>query len=311
MTNAPPHSMPAIRLHAPGGIGQLRLDEVPVPTPVDGEVLVQVHAAGITRDELDWPTDRLPAVPSYELSGIVNAVGNAVSGFEVGDAVYGLTGFDRDGVAAEYAAVPADRLAAKPESLTHVEAAALTLAGLSALQGLFDHGQLHKNQRVLIHGATGGVGHYAVQLAHLHGAYVIATAASPRLDTARSLGADQVLESTAELSGLEPVDLVFDTAGGDRLTRSVDVVAAGGRLVSVAEEPPTSRCADRGVEGIYFVVEPNRNQLEELARLANQGALRPVIERTYPLVDAAEAFTYSQSHHGSGKIVLTLNGTPT
>jgi NADPH:quinone reductase-like Zn-dependent oxidoreductase len=286
--------MRAIRLLAPGGPEQLALEEIERPVPAAGEALVRVHAAAITRDELDWPLDRLPAIPSYELSGVVEAVG-ADAEVSVGDAVYALTPFDRDGVAAEYAAVPADVLAPKPRSLSHVESAAVPMAGLSAWQGLFDHGRLEQGQRVLIHGASGGVGHVAVQLARRHGAYVIGTASHGE---AKSLGADELLDP-AGFEAIEPVDLVFDTAGGDRLAGSAGVVRPGGRVVSIAEEPPA--------QGVYFVVEPNREQLVGLAALVDGGDLRPAIDSVFPLAEAPAAFARSMSPGKRGKVVLSVH----
>ena len=182
--------MRAVRLHDDG----LKVEEIETPSPNPGEVLVRVHAAAITRDELEWPVDRLPAIPSYELSGVVDGSG---------EEVYALTPFDRDGVAAEYAVVPTTVLAPKPSRLSHVEAAALPMGGLTAWQALFVHGQLAPRERVLITGASGGVGHIAVQLARHAGA--------------------KVVES-------EPADLVFDTRGGE--------VPAGERVVTIAEEIP-------------------------------------------------------------------------
>jgi NADPH:quinone reductase-like Zn-dependent oxidoreductase len=158
--------MRAVRLRTPEGAAGLVLEELDTPAPGAGEVLVRVHAAAITRNELDWPVDRLPATPSYELSGVVAALGPDVDGFQVGEAVYALTGFDRDGAAADYAVVPGAFLAPKPGTLGHVVSAAIPLAALSAWQGLFDHGRLAGGQRVLVHGAAGGVGGFAVQLAH-------------------------------------------------------------------------------------------------------------------------------------------------
>jgi NADPH:quinone reductase-like Zn-dependent oxidoreductase len=192
--------MRAVRLHDDG----LAVEELDVPRPAPGEALVRVHAAAITRDELTWPTDRLPAIPSYELSGVVAAVAPDVDDVGEGDEVFALTPFDRDGVAADYAVVPAAVLAPKPRRLSHVESAALTLAGLSAWQALYDHGRLREGDRVRVLGTGGGVGHLAVQLAD--GALV---------------GAD------------EPCDLVFDTAGGEALAA---VAGAEPRVVSVAEE---------------------------------------------------------------------------
>lgn len=292
--------MQAVRLHAPGGIEGLVVEQIETPRPQPGEVLVGVHAAAITRGELDWPVDRLPATPSYELSGVVSAVAPDVDGVSVGDAVYALTPFDRDGVAAEYAVVPADVLAPKPQALDHVESAAVPLAALSAWQGLFDHGRLESGQRVLIHGAAGGVGHLAVQLARGRGAYVIGTASATSADTARSFGAHEVIDRTQFESSFEPVDLVFDTVGGELLAGSPAVLREGGRIVTVAEEPPS------GVEAVYFVVEPNREQLIEVTRLADSGELRPAIDSVYPLVDARSAFERSMAAAKRGKVVLRV-----
>jgi NADPH:quinone reductase-like Zn-dependent oxidoreductase len=208
--------MRAIRLHSDG----LRLEEVPTPTPKGDEVLVRVHAAAITRDELTWPTDRLPATPSYELSGAVE---------DTGQEVIALTPFDRDGVAAEWACVPRTLLAPKPAALSHEEAAALPMTGLSAWQGLVVHGKLAAAERVLVTGSRGGVGHVAVQLATHLGAVVV----------------------DAE----EPCDLLFDTVGGEELARSIDRAT---RVVTIAAETP-------GAE--FFVVEPDGAQLAELPPL--------------------------------------------
>jgi NADPH:quinone reductase-like Zn-dependent oxidoreductase len=299
--------MKAVRLHSPGGVDNLVYEDVDTPAPRAGEALVRVHAAAITRDELNWPVDRLPAIPSYEVSGTVAAIGERVTEFEVGQAVYALTGFERDGVAAEFAAVPAGRLASKPKTLSHVESAAVPLPALSAMQGLFDHGHLEKDQRVLIHGGGGGVGAYAVQLAHLDGAQVIATASGERVEAARALGADEVIDHMmTDFSAIGSVDLVFDTVGGDRLVHSLSVLEPGGRLVSVAEEPPHAACADHGFDCTFFIVEPNRNQLGELARLADQGQLHVLVDKTYPLTEAREAFERSLDRRGLGKVVLRV-----
>ncbi len=243
--------MRAVRLHPDG----LKLEEIETPTPGRGEVLVRVHAAAITRDELTWPTDRLPATPSYELSGVV---------VETGEEVYALTPFDRDGVAAEYAVVPAAVLARKPKTLSHVESAALPMGGLSAWQALFDHGHLVRGERVLVTGSSGGVGHLAVQIA-------------------RYAGAEIVEEGH--------VDLVFDTAGG--------TLPAGDRVVTIAAEAP-------GAE--YFVVEPNADQLGELARLADEGVVRPAVDSTFPLDRALDAFDRVTARGKHGKVVIDVAG---
>jgi NADPH:quinone reductase-like Zn-dependent oxidoreductase len=298
--------MRAICLHPPGGIEGLRVDEIGVPTPAADEVLVRVYAAALTRDELDWPTDRLPAIPSYEFSGVVVGLGEGVDSLADGDEVYALTGFDRDGAAAEFTTVPAQFVTGKPRTLTHVESAALPLAGLSAWQGLFDHGKLEAGQRVLIHGASGGVGHLATQLALWKGAHVIGTATGDGVAATRALGAHETIDrATQSFEDVDPVDLVFDTVGGDVLLRSPAVIRDGGRLVSVAEQPPPD--PDRGIATSYFVVEPNRGQLEELARLADDGAIRPAIDSTYPLGQAREAFERLAGRGKRGKVVLDLD----
>jgi NADPH:quinone reductase-like Zn-dependent oxidoreductase len=299
-----PTTMRAVVLRAPGGSEQLVCDRVATPEPDAGQALVRVHAAALTRDELEWPVDRLPAIPSYELSGVVVALGPGVESLAVGDEVFGLTAFDRDGVAADYAAIPTELLAPKPHSLSHVEAAAGPLAPLSAWQGLLEHGRLAAGERVLIHGATGGVGQFATLLASRHGAHVIATTSAPGVERAHALGADVVIDHTAQQwdAGLEPVDLVFDTAGGERLRRSPGVLREGGRLVSIAEEPPKAT----GVSSVYFVVEPNHQQLVEIAGLLDGRWPPPAIDSVFPLEDAASAFERTSAADKRGKVVLEV-----
>ena len=243
----------------------LSVEDVEVPARQTGEALVRVHAAGITRDELTWPVDRLPAIPSYELSGVVEEIDPGVHDVAAGDEVFALTPFDRDGVAADYAVVPVTTLAPRPGTLTHVESAALPLAGLTAWQGLFERGGLREGERVRVLGVAGGVGHLAVQLAR-----------------------DRLADAD------EPCDLVFDTVGGEELGRSVH---SAGRVVSVAAE----------AEGAtYFVVEPNAEQLVELARLADAGQLRPAIDSVFPLEEADAAFARVAERGKHGKVVLSV-----
>jgi NADPH:quinone reductase-like Zn-dependent oxidoreductase len=282
------HMMHAVRLRAPGE--PVVLDETPIPEPGPSEVLMRVRAAAITRDELDWPTDRLPAIPSYELSGTAD-----------GDEVWALLPFDRDGAAAEYVAVPAGLLAPKPRTLGHVESAAIPLPALSAWQGLFDHGRLSEGERVLIQGAAGGVGQFATQLARWRGAYVIGTTSGDK-EAVLALGADEAVGRDA--AGVEPVDLVFDTVGGDALARSGDLIRDGGRVVSVAEEPPAA--LSERADATYFIVEPNRDQLTELARLVDEGAVKPLIDSVFPLAEARSAFERVMEPGKHGKVVLRV-----
>jgi len=267
---------------------------------------VRVHAAAITRGELEWPVDRLPAIPSYELSGVVEAIGAGVTEPAVGTEVYALTAFDRDGVAAEHAVVAAELLAPKPARLDHVESAAIPMPGLTAWQGLFDHGRLEAGQRVLIHGAAGGVGHLATQLARERGAHVVGTASAARIHDALAGGAHEAFDRASLSAGeIEPVDLVFDTVGGPALAGSAAFLRDGGRIVSVAEEPPADLAAQ--VDARYFVVEPGRReQLVELARLADEGKLRPAIDSVFPLSDARAAFERVGAPGKRGKVVLRV-----
>jgi NADPH:quinone reductase-like Zn-dependent oxidoreductase len=299
-----PTTMRAVVLRAGGGPEQLVCERVATPTPGPGEALVRVHAAALTRDELTWPVDRLPAIPSYELSGVVVAPAPGTDDVAVGDEVYGMTAFDRDGVAADYAAIPTELLAPKPRALSHPEAAAVPLAALSAWQGLLDHGRLATGERALIHGATGGVGQFATPLAKRRGAHVTATTSTRGGERARELGADVVIDHTAGPwdAGIEPVDLVFDTAGGERLARSPGVLREGGRLVSVAEEPPQAP----GVSSVYFVVEPNREQLAEIAGLLDGDWPPPAIDSVFTLEEAASAFERSMAADKQGKVVLEV-----
>ena len=265
---------------------------------------MRVYAAALTRDELEWPVDRLPAIPSHELSGVVVGLWTGADGVTVGDQVFAMTAFDRDGVAAEYAAIPSELLAPKPRALSHVEAAAVPLAALRAWQGLLDHGRLVAGERVLIHGAAGGVRRFATPLASHQGARVIATTSTPGVERARELGADIVIDHTAGPwdAGFEPVDLVFDTAGGERLAGSPGVLREGGRLVSVAEEPPQAS----GVSSVYFVVEPNRQQLAQIAGLLDGGWPAPAIDAVFPLEEAPSAFERSMAADKRGKVVLEV-----
>ena len=300
-----PSTMPALRVYELGDPAGVREERLPTPSPADGELLIRVHAAAITRDELEWPEGRLPATPSYEFSGEVVALGASASDFAVGDAVYGMALFDRDGAASEYFAAPQSVFARKPANVDDASAATVPLPALSAWQALFDHGLLESGQRVLVHGATGAVGHFAVQLARRAGARVIATASSANLDAARELGADEVIDrATPYESSLEPVDLVFDAAGGDAAERSAALVRPGGRLVSIISEPAQAS----GITSIFFIVEPNRDQLDQITELIELGGLRLMPHQEFPLDQARAAFEASLDRGHRGKVVFSPIG---
>jgi NADPH:quinone reductase-like Zn-dependent oxidoreductase len=288
--------MRAVRLHGEG-VDTLSIDEIDVPKPGADDALVRVHAAGLTRDELTWP-DRLPAIPSYELSGVVVEAPKE-SDLTAGDPVVALTPFDADGVAAEFAIVPSVVLAPKPTELSHVEAASLPLAGLSAWQASLHHGRLEAGERVLVTGAVGGVGHLGTQLARWCGARVVAAVAPGAERLALELGAHEILGET----GSEPFDLVFDTAGGQAAADGARRLRNGGRFVSVAEEPAD---VPGGVSATYFVTEPNREQLGRILELAGSGEIRPRVDSTFALGDARAAFERTEARGKRGKVVLRV-----
>lgn len=310
--------MKAIRLHARGGPEQLVYEDAPEPALKNGDALVRVHACAITPTELTWSetyttrdgADRLPSIPGHELCGVVEAAGANAADAHVGDQVYALTDFSRDGAAAEYVAVRAADLAPKPPSLSDVQAAAVPLAALTAWQALFDHAGLMPGQEIFIHGATGGVGSFAVQLAHWRGAYVVGTASAANADLARDLGADKVIDYHAVRfeDQVHEADVVLDTVGGDTLERSWGVLRQGGVLVTIAASAPADKAARYHVRGVYFIVKPSRAQLVEIGRLIGAGKLRPIIESTFPLDEARQAFEHGAAGHNRGKIVLQVIG---
>ena len=304
--------MKAIRTHEPTGISGLVFEEAPDPTPNFCEVLVKVAACGITHNELDWPIwtcraghRRTSVIPGHEVSGVVAALGFGTAGLAVGDEVYGLTDQLRDGAAAEYVAVEARNLAAKPRTVDHVHAAAVPRAGLTAWQGLFDHGKLTKGQTVVVHGAGGAVGSMAVQLARWAGAEVVGTGRSHSRELVTELGADRYVALDAErIDDLASrADLVFDTIGGDVLAGSSALLKPGGRLVTVRADAPLPTTRD-DIGTVVFIQESNRAQLAELARLVDEGHLRPQVGAVYPLAQAVEAYSAKAAGGVAGRTVL-------
>jgi NADPH:quinone reductase-like Zn-dependent oxidoreductase len=303
--------MRAVRIHAQAGPGALVVEEAPYPHTAENDVVIRVHAAGFTPGELDWPStwkdragrDRSPVIPGHEVSGEVAELGMGTTGLTVGQRVFGLTDWARDGTLAEYVAVEARNLAPLPASVDHTCGAALPMPGLTAWQALFDHAGLRAGQTVLVHGAGGAVGDVAVQLAREAGARIIGTGRERDRPAVLEAGAERFAvldaERFEEVAG--PVDVVLDTIGGDVLDRSAAVVRPGGTLVSVAA-PPTVRPADG--RAVYFVVEPNRGQLAELARRAQQGRLTPKVGAVRPLAEARDAFLTKQGT--PGKIIIQV-----
>ncbi|MFE2647185.1 NADP-dependent oxidoreductase [Streptomyces nigra] len=295
------------------GVGGLALSEVARPHAAENDVIVEVHAAGFTPGELDWPStwtdragrDRAPSVPGHELSGVVTELGYGTTGLTVGQRVFGLTDWARNGTLAQYTAVEARNLAPLPADVDHVTAAALPISGLTAYQALFDHAHLTVGQTVLIHGAAGGVGSLAVQLAREVGARVIGTGRAADRQTAHDLGAEEFVDLGAEkLEEVGQVDVVLDVIGGEILERSAAVVRPGGTLVTIAE-PVTVH--PRGGRGVFFVVEPDRARLADLAQRVRDGRLKPIVGAVRPLAEAAAAFAPGKRVHG--KTIIRVAGS--
>ncbi len=291
------------------------LAEVPTPQPAEGEILVKVHAAGVIATELKWyPTShvksgepRRGAIPGHEFSGIVAAVGNAVTSFAPGQEVYGMNDWFWEGAVAEYCVALPSSIALKPERLSHVEAATVPISALTAWQGLFVRAAVQPGERVLVQGGAGAVGLFVVQLAHRHGAYVVATASSETIPLVRALGADNVIDYRASRfeDGLAAVDVVFDTVGGGIRERSAAVLKPGGRLISIAADDEVNN--DPKVRAAYFIVEPNRNQLETVGRMLDRGQLKTFVKGIVSLEDAGLAYTGAVPTKGStGKFVVEV-----
>ncbi len=290
---------------------RMSVEERSRPEPRIGDVLIQVGAASFTPTELQWPStwvdrsgrDRRPVIPGHEVSGTVVALGYGTTGFGVGDEVFGLTDWYRDGSLAEFVPVEARNLATKPGSLSHVDAAAFPMTALTASQALFVHADLRAGQTVAIHGAGGGVGTLAVQLAVSAGARVIGTGRAEARDLVLHLGAEQYLDLAHDaLDEVKGVDVVFDLVGGDVLHRSGPMLRPGGSIVSVVEAPNAER-ADMNC--LLFVVEPNGEQLTELARRIDTDGLRPVVGNVGALSDGARLWAKKVAGGIPGKVVLT------
>ena len=292
------------------GIAGLSLEDLPYPQAADNDVIVQVHAAGFIRTELEWTRtwtdragrDRTPSVLGHELSGVIVELGYGTTGLTVGQRVFGLTDWARDGSLAEYTAVEARNLAPLPADVDHVIAAAVSLTGLTAWQALFDHAGLTTGQTVIIHGAAGGVGSIAVQLALEVGAVVIGTGRAADRETVLELGAHAFLDLGADkLEGAGEADVVFDVIGGEILERSAGLVRAAGTLVTITDIP---KVEPKDGRAIFFVVEPDRFRLAQLAQRLKDGRLKPIVGAVRPLSEAPAAF--APDRRTPGKTIIRV-----
>lgn len=309
-------TMKAVCIYAYGDSSVLKYQDAPRPHPGAGEVLVRVHAAGI--NPVDWKIREghlkdmlhhtLPLVLGWDVSGVVEALGSDVKRLKVGDEVFSRPDITRDGAYAEFIVIKESEVTLKPKSIGHIQAAALSLAGLTAWQTLFDAGALSAGQRVLIHAGAGGVGHLAVQLAKWKGAHVITTASARNHTFLRKLGADQIMDYDAVRfeEAMEPVDVVLDTLGGEIQERSWKVIKPGGILISVVSPPSAEAAKAHGVRQSFVFIEPNITQLAEIAKLVESEQLKVTVDTILTLPDAARAQELSQRGHTRGKIVLRV-----
>jgi NADPH:quinone reductase-like Zn-dependent oxidoreductase len=292
------------------GIGGLAVADVPYPHAAENDVIVQVHAAGFTPGELNWPgtwtdragRDRTPTIPGHEVAGVVAELGYGTTGLAVGQKVFGITDWCRNGTLAEFVAVEARNLATLSAEVDHVVAAALPISGLTAWQGLFTHGRLRAGQTVVINGAAGSVGSLAVQLACEAGARVIGTGRGTHRQTVLGLGAEIFVDLDGDrLESIGQADVVFDVVGGELLDRSAALVRPGGALVTVAEPP---RILPRDGRAVFFVVEPDRTELAALESRVREGRLSALVGTTYALEDAPAAF--DPTRRGPGKPIIRV-----
>lgn len=308
--------MKAVRIHQYGSRDVLAFEEAPKPVPAADDLLIRVVAASV--NPVDWKLREghlaqmipyeFPLTLGWDVSGVVEAVGAGVTGFQVGDAVYSRPDIRRNGTYAEYVAVRASEVAHKPRTISHVEAASLPLAGITAWEVLVTTAQLSAGQRVLIHAGAGGVGSLAIQLAKVRGAHVVATASERNLALVKSLGADEVIDYKAQAfeTVAKDIDVVFDTLGGAVQEASWGVLKPGGILVSIYSPPAPERAQAAGARGAFVFIQPSAPILNEYATLVDAGRIRPVVGAEFALKDIVQAHALSESGRSVGKIVLCV-----
>lgn len=308
--------MKAVRMHAYGGPEVLAYEDVPQPVPAAGEVLLKVYATSLNPVEYATRAGYLqgmvqlefPFTLGVDLAGVVEALGEGVRNVAVGDAVYGYSNMMRQGSYAEYAIVSEGEIAPKPTTVDFVTAATVPLAGLTAWQGLFDVGGLQPGQSVLIHGAGGGIGTFAVQFARAKGARVLATASSSKIDLLKDLGVAEAIDYTTtcfeELA--RDLDLVFDTVAGDLMQRSLSVLKPGGVYVTPAAQPDTEAATKQGKSARFMLTQTNPKQLAEIADLIDSGTVKPIVSTVLPLAETRRAHELLAAGHLRGKTAIQV-----
>ena len=309
-------TMKAVIIHAYGGPEVLKLEDVPRPEPKEDEILIHVVAASINPvdvairkgDLAELIGNKVPLIPGMDAAGLVEKTGAKITKFKVGDPVYAFFTLDGEGGYAEFAAAKESEAAPKPKTVTCVQAAALPAAASTAWQVLVDTAKVSAGQTVLIHGGSGGVGHFAIQIAKARGAKVIATASTANQDFLKQMGADQAIDYTKTKfeDVAKDVDVVLDMVGGDTLKRSYGVVKKGGIVVSIVDEPDQAALDAHGIRGVTFRSTPKASVLEDLRRLIDAKKITPVVSQVLPLSEAAKAQEQIATRHTRGKIVLLV-----
>ena len=308
--------MKAVQINRFGDRSVLELNDIEIPTPTVNEVLIKVKSAAV--NPVDWKIRQgylqsvlnhpLPLTLGWDVSGEVAAVGAQVTQLKVGDAVYSRPEISKNGSFAEYMTVTADEVALKPSAFTWQEAAGVPLAALTALQSLYEIANLQAGERVLIHGGSGAVGQFAIQLAKLRGAYVYTTTSAQNTGLVQSLGADQAIDYHLEdFSKLKDIDVVFDTIGGETQANSWQTLIKGGRLVSISANPDADTATKYGVSAYFCFVQPNREHLDHLSGLANAGKLTVNIDSEFGLHEVAKAHERSETGRAQGKIIINIS----
>jgi NADPH:quinone reductase-like Zn-dependent oxidoreductase len=312
--------MKAIVVHSFGGPEVLQYEDAARPEPKEDEILIRVMSAGVNPVDAAicaghmsrFLGDKLPLIPGMDVAGVVEKIGTKITKFKKGDPVYAYLNFKEQGGYAEFAIAREGEIALKPKAITFDGAAAVPLAATTAWQALIDTAKLEKGQTVLIHGGSGGVGHFAIQIAKARGAKVIATASTPNQDLLKELGADQTVDYTTTKfeEVVKDVDVVLDAVRGDTLARSYGVVKKGGIIVSITGQPDPAECEKHGIRGASLMAHPDAKVLEELAKLIDDKKLKPVVSGVFPLAEVAVAHEQIETRHTRGKIVLKIADAP-
>ncbi len=320
LAQSPRSTIKAIVVHEFGGPEVLKYEDVPKPEPKENEVLIRVIAAGVNPVDgmvragmfAKHSKNAFSMIPGYDVAGIVEKTGAKLEKYKPGDAVYAYIGLKEGGGYAEYAVATDKEVSPKPKSLTFEEAAAVPLAAETAWQALFDTAKLSAGQTVLIHGGSGGVGSFAIQIAKARGAKVFATASTPNQDLLKQLGADVAIDYTKqkfEDIGKD-VDVVMDSIGKDTLARSYGVVKKGGFIVSLVARPNPAELEKHGIRGAPMSVDPNSAELAEITKLIDARKVKVIVSQTFALADAAKAQEQAATGHTRGKIVLKVAEEP-